>query len=89
MLNISVYDNFIVGPTAENVEDRLKATIVPAISEKLCAHANNTIKGVNSYPVVGMYTGVRPATEYKDYVVKSYPDRYVWKAVVTIHIVKL
>ena len=75
--HISVYDNVVVGPTAEDVESRLRAPIDSAVTERLRTHASNIVKGVNSYPTVGMYTGVRPATEFKDYVLKSYPDKYV------------
>ena len=75
--SVPVYDNLIVGPTADDVESRLKASIDPDVTEKLRRHVNNTVRDVDHYPEVGMYTGVRPATEYKDYVVKSYPDKYV------------
>ena len=72
-----MYDNVIVGPTAEDVESRLRALIDSAITDRLRMHASNIVKGVNAYPTVGMYTGVRPASEFKDYVVNSYPDKYV------------
>ena len=74
---ISVYDNMIVGPTAEDVECRARAPVDSDITEKLRRLVDSKVRGIGNYPVVGMYTGVRPATQYKDYVLKCQPNRWV------------
>ena len=74
-LTISVYENVIVGPTAEDVDNRSRATVDTDITEKLREHVDSKVKGIGAYPVIGMYTGVRPATEYKDYVLKCHPEQ--------------
>lgn len=71
-----MYDNIAVGPTAEDVDTRVfPAKIDPVITSKLHRHADRTVPTLNQYPVVGMYTGIRPATETKDYHIIPHIDR--------------
>ena len=65
----------IVGPTAENVESRQRAVIDEDICERLYSVAKNTVPLLNKHTIVGRYTGVRPASQYKDYVINADPDR--------------
>ncbi|XP_012943891.1 uncharacterized protein MG039 homolog [Aplysia californica] len=71
----SVYDNVIAGPTAEEVEGRSRPDFSPATHSMLSTHAKNVIPQLEDLMPIGNFTGVRPATEYKDYQIRSYPDK--------------
>ncbi|KAK7115993.1 glycerol 3-phosphate dehydrogenase-like isoform X2 [Littorina saxatilis] len=71
----TVHNNLIVGPTAEDVESRQRAAIDATITKRLVDIGRQTVPELTSFSPVGHYTGVRPATEYKDYQIKSYADR--------------
>lgn len=72
----SVYDNIAVGPTAEDVDSRLIPQIDPVVTRKLSQLGDTYLPGLSSNVIACMYTGVRPATEYKDYQIKFKEDRY-------------
>ncbi|KAK3716067.1 hypothetical protein QZH41_007238 [Actinostola sp. cb2023] len=63
----SVYGNIVVGPTAEDQEDRQQATIDQTIIDGLIKRAHYMVPLLRDHGVVGTYAGLRPATEYKDY----------------------
>ncbi|XP_045215472.2 glycerol 3-phosphate dehydrogenase-like [Mercenaria mercenaria] len=71
----SVYDNVVVGPTAENVDSRQRATIDGDICRRLHSVARDTVPLLNKHNVVGHYTGVRPATQFKDYIINADHER--------------
>ncbi|XP_076104866.1 glycerol 3-phosphate dehydrogenase-like [Mytilus galloprovincialis] len=72
----SVYDNVIIGPTAEETEDRHPSpTIDSVITKRLWNHGKKTVPSLLKHDIVHMYTGVRPATENKDYQIIARPDR--------------
>ncbi|KAK3097408.1 hypothetical protein FSP39_009389 [Pinctada imbricata] len=63
----SVYDNVIVGPTAEETDIRSKPPIDDSVTKRLMTVADNVVPKLHENRVVRMYTGVRPATDIKDY----------------------
>ncbi|XP_041373493.1 uncharacterized protein MG039 homolog [Gigantopelta aegis] len=71
----TVYDNIITGPTAEDVPSRSIPRPEPLIRERLMESACNTVPSLMDYNIIGEYTGVRPATQYKDYQIRSHQDR--------------
>ena len=71
-----MYDNIIVGPTAEETDVRSHPAIDANITVRLCKVADTVIPNLTGSDVVRMYTGVRPATESKDYHILCNPDRY-------------
>ncbi|XP_052219838.1 glycerol 3-phosphate dehydrogenase-like isoform X4 [Dreissena polymorpha] len=71
----SVYDNVIVGPTAENVDSRRQAPVDESIRLRLTEIAAKVVRELPSHPVVSLYTGVRPATDVKDYIISAETDR--------------
>lgn len=75
---ISVFENVVIGPTAEEVDLRLpNPTIDDVISERLKCHGRKTVPSLSNFDIVNMYTGVRPATKYKDYQIIANAERYV------------
>ncbi|KAL4220018.1 hypothetical protein ACF0H5_020430 [Mactra antiquata] len=71
----SVYDNVIVGPTADQVERRVRPPIDDNLSHRLSTVAMETVPSLLQYKVDMKYTGLRPATEIKDYVIRSDNDK--------------
>lgn len=71
----SIYDNVIVGPTAEDVSSRVRASIDTEISQRLYSVAAKVTPLLTRHDVVGQYTGVRPATQFKDYIISADPKK--------------
>ncbi|KAK7442575.1 hypothetical protein BaRGS_00040514 [Batillaria attramentaria] len=71
----TVHGNVIVGPTAEDVESRSSPPIDTATTRRLLEHGRTVVPELDSWTPVGHYTGVRPATQYKDYQIRAYLDR--------------
>lgn len=72
---IIVHGNVIVGPTAEDVDSRSRAPVDPILAQRLLDYGCHTVPELTSCSAVGHYTGVRPATQYKDYQIQSFVDR--------------
>lgn len=71
----TVYNNVLVGPTAEDVDSRQRAPVDGDIAQRLIAIGQQTVPKLTSYALVGHYTGLRPATEHKDYIIQPLIDR--------------
>ena len=73
----TVYGNIVVGPTAEDQSDRLKAEISPAVIDNLTGRAMFILPSLKEHAVVGTYAGLRPATEHKDYCIQAHKDSWI------------
>ena len=62
----TVFGNLLVGPTAEEQEDRERATVDAASLDELIAKAVAMLPALAGMPVTATYAGLRPATEHKD-----------------------
>ncbi|ESP05638.1 hypothetical protein LOTGIDRAFT_152500 [Lottia gigantea] len=72
----SVYNNVIVGPTAEDIPSRqVPPEADGIIRSKLYSATGSTVPCLSSYSNIGEYTGLRPATQYKDYQITTFPER--------------
>ena len=71
----TVFGNLLVGPTAEEQEDRERATVEQATLEQLIARAVEMVPALAGMPVTATYAGLRPATERKEYRVRHQPER--------------
>lgn len=72
----SVYNNVIIGPTAEETNDRCATPdLDQATTTRLLNYGKETVPPLMSHDIVRMYTGVRPATENKDYQISTRVDR--------------
>lgn len=71
----TVFGNVIVGPTAEEQDDRVRATVETATLEALLRRAGEIVPVLAHMPVTAVYAGVRPATEEKGYRVFVRPER--------------
>lgn len=66
----TAFGNVLVGPTAEEQEDRIHAGVDEETLKALVAKATELVPGLAEIPVNAIYAGLRPATEKKEYRVK-------------------
>ncbi len=72
----TIFGNVIVGPTAEETEERDVATVDHAMLERLKAHGARLVPALAGMPVTAIYAGLRPATELKPYRIHVKPERH-------------
>ncbi len=70
----TAFGNVIVGPTAEEQEDRVRATVENETLEVLLRRAVEIVPALEHIPVTAVYAGLRPATEEKGYRVFTHPE---------------
>ena len=63
----SVYGNIISGPTAEEQSSRSDRSNTVEVIEMLKRHAEKVLPQLKGHQIVGTYSGIRPASEYRDY----------------------
>lgn len=71
----TAFGNLLVGPTAEEQEDRATATLVPGTLAALRQRGEQILPALASHEVTAVYAGLRPATEQKEYRITAYPER--------------
>jgi glycerol-3-phosphate dehydrogenase len=71
----TAYGNLLVGPTAEEQEDRTTATLHPAALRALSRRGEEILPALAGHEVTAIYAGLRPATEFKDYQIRAEPAR--------------
>lgn len=71
----TAYGNLIVGPTAEEVEEREHAAVDRDALEQLIETAQTLVPELARHTVTAVYAGLRPATEHKDYRIDALADR--------------
>jgi glycerol-3-phosphate dehydrogenase len=76
VLTRTVFGNVLVGPTAEEQEDRNRPTVTRPELEMLVAKAIEILPALDGMPVTATYAGLRPATEEKHYRIRHEPDRH-------------
>jgi glycerol-3-phosphate dehydrogenase len=75
----NLFNQIIVGPTAETQHDRSQAPIKSDVTEMLYDKVTELIPSFSKekYEYIGSYTGIRPATEFSDYQIHSY-NEFQW-----------
>lgn len=71
----TAYGNVLVGPTAEEQDDRVRATVVKETLESLLDHAATLIPALRDMPVTAIYAGLRPASDRKEYRVFAHAGK--------------
>jgi len=68
----TLYDQIVVGPTAQDQSSRTDDTIDPAVANELTRHASRILgQEFNSKPqLIGQYVGIRPGTTKRDYQIQ-------------------
>jgi glycerol-3-phosphate dehydrogenase len=67
----TAFGNLIVGPTAEEQDDRDHATVDGKTLEALMKRGAEILPALASHEVTAVYAGLRPATEEKHYRIRS------------------
>ncbi len=75
MVARTIFGNLLVGPTAEEQEDRDHATVDRAALEALIARGQRILPALAGETVTALYAGLRPATQFKDYQIEALKDR--------------
>ncbi|MFJ2684305.1 NAD(P)/FAD-dependent oxidoreductase [Pseudomonas sp. NPDC087342] len=70
VLTKTVYGNLLVGPTAEEQEDRVHARLDSDVLRQLVDAAVERIPALEGMPVTATYAALRPASEKKEYQVR-------------------
>jgi len=71
----TAFGNLLVGPTAEEQEDRVTAELVPGTLAALKRRGAEILPALAAEPVTAIYAGLRPATEFKDYQIRHVAER--------------
>ncbi len=75
LVSRTAFGNLIVGPTAEDVEERDSATVDSYQLERVVEQAHALIPALAQHAVTATYAGLRPATQFKEYQIEALPDR--------------
>lgn len=75
VLTKTVYGNLLVGPTAEEQDDRLHARLDSAVLQQLVDAAVERIPALEGMPVTATYAALRPASDKKEYRVHTVPGK--------------
>lgn len=74
----TVFGNVIVGPTADDIEERTATGSTRAGLDDLLTKARRILPDLLAHEVTAVYAGLRAATEHSDYQLSAHPDaRYV------------
>ncbi len=68
----TAFGNLLVGPTAEDQDDRAHAELVPETLAALKTRGEEILPGLKDHEVTAIYAGLRPATEFKDYCITAH-----------------
>jgi glycerol-3-phosphate dehydrogenase len=71
----TIFGNLLVGPTAEEQDERERAATDSSVLKTLVEKAVEIIPALQGVPVTATYAGLRPATERKEYRISVHPDR--------------
>lgn len=71
----TVFGNVLVGPTAEEQDDRVRATVEDDILRSLLKRGAEIVPALANIPVTAIYAGLRPASDNKAYRVFSRHER--------------
>jgi len=71
----TAFGNLLVGPTAEDQDDRREAALVPETLHALARRGAEILPGLERHAVSASYAGLRPASEFKDFQIRRHEGR--------------
>jgi glycerol-3-phosphate dehydrogenase len=71
----TAFGNLLIGPTAEEQDDRSLAAVTEPELRMLLGRAAAMLPALKDMPVTALYAGLRPATEEKYYRIRHEPER--------------
>jgi len=72
----TIFGNVLVGPTAEDQDDRARADTSTKTLRALLDRAAEILPALAAIPVTATYAGLRPATDRKEYRIVADPARH-------------
>ncbi|MBL4602707.1 MAG: NAD(P)/FAD-dependent oxidoreductase [Emcibacteraceae bacterium] len=75
VLTRTIFGNLLLGPTAEEQDDRSNTSVTQNELENLKIAAENMVPDLKNMPVTATYAGLRPASECKEYRVFEYQEK--------------
>ena len=72
----TIFGNVLVGPTAEDQDDREDASVVHDTLQGLVNEATRIIPALTDMPVTATYAGLRPASDKSDYIIEADKARH-------------
>lgn len=73
LLARTAFGNLLLGPTAEDQEDRERAEVDGGVLADLIARGQAMLPALAGEQVTATFAGLRPATQRKDYVIEALP----------------
>lgn len=78
LVSPTVFGNVVLGPTAEDVDDKRATASTPGGLASLVAAGRRLVPALVAEEVTAIYVGLRAATEHADYQIRFHPaERYV------------
>lgn len=78
LISPTVYGNVLLGPTAEDIQDKTDTGTTAAGLRRLLEKGAAILPALLGEEIVATYAGLRPATEHHDYQIRAYPEqRYI------------
>jgi glycerol-3-phosphate dehydrogenase len=74
LITPTVFGNVLVGPTAEDVDDRDDRRVTADGLQQLMSAARRMLPGLQDHAVITCFAGMRPATDQPDYRIISRPE---------------
>ncbi|MDQ6435335.1 NAD(P)/FAD-dependent oxidoreductase [Mesorhizobium sp. LHD-90] len=70
LLTRTVFGNLLLGPTAEDQDDRIHAACEEAVLRRIIAEGEAMLPDLAGQTITATFAALRPATEHRDYVLK-------------------
>lgn len=67
----TVFGNLLVGPTAEDQDDRVHARVDGDVLRRIMAEGEIMVPGLAGQTVTATFAGLRPATEFRDFILRT------------------
>jgi len=83
LVSPTIYGNVLLGPTAEDQQDRTRAPCEEAVLRRILAEGVAILPALADETVSATFAGLRPATEHRD-IVLAVDDRQSWITVAGI-----
>lgn len=75
MVMRTIFGNLMVGPTADDQDDRADAGVDETQLRLLVEKGQRLLPALAHETITATYAGLRPATQFKDYQIEALPDR--------------
>lgn len=75
LLARTAFGNLLLGPTAEDQDDRECAAVDSQVLAELLVRGKRILPGLASQIVTATFAGLRPASQHSDYQIEALPER--------------